>query len=262
MITPFDHQTLTEVHLPSNPLVKVLVQMRFPVDTRISTNEGVAPFQSALRSRYPIMRKVDQLAVVVGPAPAANITPVWRLTDIDDAWSVVLGVDFIALETGQYESRDDFGSRWQEALEALGTADLAPARWDRLGVRYIDRVQRDEFFAEMGRYINKELLGVSGFKFPIGVQTLSTISQAHFQLDQHQLRAAWGMVPPNASLLPGIDPATEQSWLLDIDVFVEAGSVYDAGEVVERTRRFAEQVYTYFRWVVRDEFLRLYGGNV
>jgi uncharacterized protein (TIGR04255 family) len=261
LTTPFDHQTLTEVHLPSNPLVKVLVQMRFPIDTRISTNEGVAPFQSALRSRYPVMRKADQLAFVVGPTPAANVTSVWRLSDVDDSWSVVLGVDFIALETGQYESRDDFVSRWQEALGALEAADLAPAKWDRLGVRYIDQVQRDEFFADMGRYTNRELLGVSGFEFPNGVKIHSTISQAHFQLDEYQLRAAWGIIPPDASLLPGIDPVTQRSWLLDIDVFVETGSVYDAREAVERTRSFAEQVYAYFRWMVKDEFLQLYGGN-
>jgi len=252
-----------EVHLPSSPLVKVLVQMKFPVDTRISTSESIAPFQTALRSRYPIMRRVEQLAIVVGPAPIANVsTTVWRLSDLDDAWSVVLGADFIALETGRYESRDDFVSRWQEALSALESADLVPARCDRLGVRYINVVRQDEFFDEMERYVNDDFLGVSKLGFPSSVDILSTISQSHFRLNEDELRAVWGTIPPNTPLLPGIEPVPERSWVLDVDVFLEIGSVYEASWVADRVHQFAEISYAFFRWAMTDDFLRLCGGNV
>jgi len=252
-----------EVPLATNPLVKVIVQLKFPMNALISTNEGVAPFQSALRPRYPLMKKADQLSFLVGPNSISNSpTSVWRISDLQETWFVVLGSDFIALETGAYESRSDFMDRWLEVLSALATADLVPTRCDRIGVRYINRVERGEFLDGMENYLNQEFIGVGRLGFSEEVEVVASVSQVHYRMEEYEVRAVWGTIPSNVALLPGIEPVSHKSWMLDVDVFTELGMPFEVSEISLRTRQFSEQSHAFFRWATNDKFLRLYGGRI
>jgi hypothetical protein len=47
-----------------------------------------------------------------------------------------------------------------------------------------------------------------------------------------------------------------------LDMFRAETRTFDPSEVVADARSYAERIYTFFRWAVTDDFLRLYGGKV
>ena len=249
----FTDEHLTEVPLPNAPLVKVLTQVRFPVIAKIGTSEGILGFQECLRARYPVTRQESTVALVVGPAgPIQSQLPgtVWRMSEADGHWTVVLAQDFVALETSSYTTRGDFLERWREVLDALSALDPGPTVFDRIGVRYVDQVEGDEFVEAMSTLVRSEIIGPSNIERSDGEVLVASVSQALFKLNSMQVKATWGVVP-------------ERSWILDVDAFVEErDQMFSTDRVVEETRLGAQRAYAFFRWAVTDEFLRRFGGEV
>ena len=262
----FADDRLTEVPLANAPLVKVLTQVRFPVIAKIGTSEGIQGFQERLRARYPVTRQESPLALIVGPAGPIQSQlqgTVWRMSEADGPWTVVFAQDFVALETSSYSTRDDLLERWREVLDALSTLDPGPVVYDRLGVRYVDRVVGDEFVEGLSRMVRSEILGPTNIERSDGEVLVASVSQALFRLNSMQVKAAWGVVPENTVIVPGIEAVPERSWMLDVDAFIEeSGQMFSTERVVEETRLGAQRAYAFFRWVVTDEFLRRFGGEV
>lgn len=48
---------------------------------------------------------------------------------------------------------------------------------------------------------------------------------------------------------------------LDLDMFSATPTPFVVDQVVEQAQRYAERIYTIFRWAVTDEFLVRYGGK-
>ena len=262
----FADENLKEVLLPSAPLVKVLTQVRFPVIAKIGTSEGILGFQERLRARYPVTRQESPFALIVGPVgPIQSQLPgtAWRMSEADGPWTVVLAQDFVALETSSYSTRDDLLERWREVLDALSTLDPGPTVFDRIGVRYVDRVVGDEFVKDLSGLVRPEILGPTNIERSDGEVLVASVSQALFRLSSMQVKAAWGIVPENTVIVPGVEAVPDRSWILDVDAFIEEnGQVFSTDRVVEETRLGAKRAYAFFRWVVTDEFLRRFGGAV
>lgn len=269
MTSPFADQSPVEVPLSQAPLVKVLAQLKFPVNAKIDTSEGVSGFQEALRGSYPVMRQEQQqltIALPPGlPQPmqvGAAAGSLWRLSAIDGAWTVFLARDFVAIETSAYTSREDFLARFTEVLEAMSAAGLAPAIRDRMGVRYIDRITGDDLLKELPLLVRPEVLGVGDVELPEGSEIVASASQTHLRVDGMDIRASWGRLPPNAVMLPGLDGVDQKSWIFDVDVYAEGEMPFSVEAVVEEAKNAAEHAYQLFRWAVTDEFLRRHGGDV
>lgn len=79
------------------PLAQALVQVNFPIVTRLQTLDGAAAMQATLGNRYPYLAQnlIQQMSLMVGPAgPAAPQTSqnvVHELTS-EDGWTVTLTV--------------------------------------------------------------------------------------------------------------------------------------------------------------------------
>lgn len=268
MTSPFTAESATEVPLSRAPLVKVLVQLKFPINARIDTPEGVTGFQEALRDSYPVMRQEQQLVMAVQIGQPAGLPmgagggSLWRLSGIDDGWTVVLARDFVAIETNSYTSRDDFLRRFTEVLEAMRASDLAPVVTDRLGVRYIDRMDGDDLLRDLALLVRPEVLGVGDVELPDGSEMLASASQTHLRIDGMDIRANWGLLPPNALFLPGLDGVDARSWVFDVDVYAERTKPFSIEEVLKEAKDAAEHAYQLFRWAVTPEFLRRHGGEV
>ena len=252
-----------EVPLPNAPLVRVIAQVRFPPVLSIEKRDFVAPFQEAIRARYPILRAEQTRGVLLGAQGSVPMPPAvtWRFTGLDEKWRVSLATDFAAIETTAYESRSDLLARLEEVIRAL-EAHVAPKMVDRLGVRYIDRI-KGAAVNNIGRLVRPEILGVAG---TAAAQHAShALSEAVFSLpDQRsQMRARWGILPPNATVDPSaIEPIEEPSWILDLDIFSSESRPFESSAILSDARVYAERTYSFFRWVVTDEFLRFFGGNV
>jgi uncharacterized protein (TIGR04255 family) len=59
-----------------------------------------------------------------------------------------------------------------------------------------------------------------------------------------------------------MQPTEEESWIIDLDLSETSETPFDPEALIARVRTYAERIYTVFRWMVTDEFLREYGGDV
>lgn len=249
-----------EVPLDEAPLVRVIAQIRFPEILAVEQREAVAPFQAALKSTYPVLRETQIQRLVMGAEGFTGPRPktAWRFIDSDEAWSVTLSPDFLALETRKYESRADFVSRLGVVASALHE-HFEPAKVDRLGIRYIDRITGDDV-DQIATLVRPEVRGVLGTL--AADHALHSVCESVFGVDRAQVRTRWGRMPANATIDPAaIEPLDEPSWVLDIDMYSTAPLSFDVETLTGEARRYAERIYTIFRWAVTDAFLERFGGQ-
>ena len=70
-------------------------------------------------------------------------------------------------------------------------------------------------------------------------------------------------MPANATVDPAaIDPIGEPSWILDLDMFRTDIGAFTTKRVLDEISDYAERIYTFFRWAVTEDFLKLYGGRL
>jgi uncharacterized protein (TIGR04255 family) len=72
-----------------------------------------------------------------------------------------------------------------------------------------------------------------------------------------QIAARWGTIPAHDTYAIG-----ERSWLLDLDISTVKEQEFKVESPIQQAHNFTERLYTFWRWVVTDEFLRRYGGEV
>jgi uncharacterized protein (TIGR04255 family) len=243
-----------EVHLERAPLVRVIAQVRFPEILAVEHRELVAPFQQAIRSPYPVLRREQSL----GPFGASpNPQTAWRFSSADTEWRLSLSPGFLALETASYTSRGEFMGRLRAALVAL-EQHLGPQTIDRLGVRYIDRITGPAL-ADITRLIRPELRGILGSA--IASHAELALSESLFECDAGRVLARWGLLPADATAdLAALEAVPETSWILDLDLFRVEPRPFSVDGIITEATRFSERIYAIFRWAVTEEFLRKYGG--
>jgi uncharacterized protein (TIGR04255 family) len=261
--SPFTGAELAEIPLPRAPLALVVAQIRFPVIASIASAEFIAPFQEALRAEYPIMRQEQQMALAFGPqGPIQQEHGIlWRLQEADAGWSVVLAPDFMAIETAHYTSRADFMARWDKAMNAV-QALANPAVFERLGIRYVNRLTGDDATVNLPRLVRSEILGPLAIELPEASTADSSATQIHFKLNDLQMQVRWGRVPGGLLMAPGVQPVDESSFLLDLDVYMEGITPFDTTRITEISRTSADHAYRFFRWAVEDEFITRFGGQL
>ncbi len=260
---PMSGPSPAEVPLPHAPLVRVIAQVRFPTVLSIRNPDQVATFQEKVRSAYPILNQEQVRRVVLNtgqPAsdPKIQEDVVWRFHDRDRKWRISLTADFVALETTSYTNRRDFLERLRSILEAVKTT-VNPEEAFRLGVRYIDRITGPAL-QDISRLIRREVLGVS--LCPIGEVAETVLTQTQFRAEEGLLQARWGLLPEDGTIDPGtLEPIHEPSWILDLDMSTSEPLDFSADILSNEAERFTERIYSVFRWMVTDDFLRFYGGQ-
>jgi uncharacterized protein (TIGR04255 family) len=251
----------TEVPLANAPLVRVIAQVRFPLVVAVEQREFIAPFQEAVRAKYPVLRQEQAQGVLLSPAGLAHVPAqtAWRFSDVEGHWRASLTPDFLALETTSYTSRSDFLSRLREVVVALDE-HVEPKLVDRLGVRYVDRIAGDAV-NEIAKLVRPEVRGIAGTA--AGSHALHALSESMFALDSARVLARWGRLPAGSTVDPtAIEPINELSWILDLDMFSASPVPFSVDRVIRDATQFAERIYTFFRWAVTNDFLRRYGGKV
>jgi uncharacterized protein (TIGR04255 family) len=249
-----------EVPLKDAPLVRVIAQLRFPEILSVEQRDFVAPFQEAIRATYAVLRQEQTLGFLVGPAGPGPAKPqiAWRFTDAEGHWRVSLTPEFLALETTKYVSRSDFFGRLKAVSDALDE-HIKPGQLDRLGVRYIDRIAGDAV-DDIHNLVRPEVRGITGTI--AAAHAAHSLSESMFELPGARFLARWGCLPAGATVDPAaIEPSNEKSWLLDLDMYSAGPMPFVVERVVAEAQRYAERIYTVFRWAVTDDFLKRYGGK-
>ncbi len=260
IFNPLTAKTPKEVPLLHAPLVRVIAQVRFEYLLSMK-EEAVALFQNMIRAKYPLLKREQIQSVFMVPqglAPASQT--VWRFMDMAETWRVSLAHNFIALETTDYVSRHDFLERLETLLVVLSEV-FGPTIVERFGLRYIDRLV-DQDVRDVSDLVRAEMSGIVGLNFGGGLQ--GTTSEAYFLLPEtdEQMITRWGLLSPGTTFDPdAIEPITEVSWILDIDISLARNRVFNIDDLMQESQHFAERIYTFFRWAVKDEFLRRFGGE-
>ena len=242
------------------PLVRVIAQLRFPEVLSIERREFVAPFQDAIRGAYPVLRQdhTHGLLLTSVGVGAAKPQVAWRFADAEGGWRVSLTPGFVALETTRYASRRDFLGRLRAVLQALGD-HVQPAQVDRIGIRYVDRLTGAPLDS-IATLVRPEVRGLAGSGAAASV--VHSLSETMFESPGARLLARWGCLPPEGTIDPAaLEPVAEPSWILDLDMFSTAAVPFAIDPVVEEAGRYAERIYTVFRWAVTDEFLGRFGAQ-
>jgi uncharacterized protein (TIGR04255 family) len=249
-----------EIPLRDAPLVRVIAQVRFPLLLRVEQRDFVAPFQEAIRVDYPVLQQ-EQIQTLLVASDGTTTTQrqiAWRFEDMARHWRVSLAPEFLALDTTAYTSRSEFFTRLRDVIVALDE-HVGPKLVDRLGIRYIDRIAGDAVH-EIETLVRPEVRGILGTA--VSAHALHTLTESMFAIEGGRLVTRWGLLPADATVDPAvIEPISEESWILDIDMFSSEAFAVGVDRIVGDAQRFAERIYTVFRWVVTDEFLQRYGGN-
>jgi uncharacterized protein (TIGR04255 family) len=257
----------SEVPLPRAPLARVIAQVRFPEILSIRNPDNVAAFQDALRASYPMLVQEQVASLVISPpnqaVPRVEEAKIWRFADkaVEFSWRVSLGIGYVALETTAYKSRADFLKRLSVVLKAV-ESNFKPAAAQRLGMRHVNRL-RGEALENITALIKPSVLGILADPDEMGAATLHLLSEAQLLTSEGLLLARWGNMPANATYDPeSLPPIPEPSWLMDFDMFKDEIGSFDSEALLASSTQFAERVYSVFRRMVTDEFLRFFGGEI
>lgn len=267
LATPFGSESFDEVPLPRAPLAQTLTQIRFPTQSVLTLNDEVAnDLALKLRPAYPVLNVVSQVELILTPEGAKPTTEgakVWRLSSADESWQLSFTSNFLTLSTSQYTSRDDFCARLGDAWATFSDVVGHPAI-QRIGFRYINRVDDRGFLENLATMVRPEVLGATfagGNAAPIA---RSFTENHHVPTSGDHLLARWGLFPPGDTIDPfTLPPHPLTSWILDLDSFRDFGAPQLASpDVPEIVKDLGHAAYRYFRWAVTDEFLRFFGGGV
>ena len=255
------------VPLRAAPIVLVIAQLRFPVITGIDAGAGfLAPFQEAMRRDYGVLRKEKEFKIALRPwegSGASEDRTAWQFEDQASAWRLRLSNDSVALSAPVYTNRADFLARLSRLLEAMAT-HLHPSVCDRLGIRFVSRVADPELLGRLPELIEPMALGaiaaLLGDNGGVLQHALADVATSHE--DQSTLRARWGLLPANGTLDVTIEPVNTQSLAIDIDVATATPLDYSPVAILDTAREFCDRQYRFFRWIVQDQFLREFGGEL
>ncbi len=252
--------------LSNAPLVRVIGQVRFSKIVKISEEPYIADFQEAIRGDYPHFQgdkiQAVELNLTDGTMQHRTVNSVvWRFFDAERVIRVSLGSDAITLETAKYTSRNDFLGRLKTLLLALQET-IKPSLAQRVGFRYVDRLQGDALMQELPELIQPELLNVLQ---PTLMQHIDySMTEIQSRTKEGNLIARYGMAPPEFSHDPDMaPPVSDKSWVLDIDSFSTscAGNKFSADTLHDELDKVAARAYAFFRWSVADEFINRFGGS-
>ena len=252
--------TIPEVPLQHAPLAMVLSQVRFSYTPELVTVHGEQALHEAL-PQYPVRHRENIAVPVSDSGPASHTVTNCRFSTVDNKWAVTVAADFVAIATVAYRSRSDLLNRLRGCLLAVESV-MAPARVDRIGVRYVDRVEDPQDLAVLDEMVRPSLIGwsnISGEDF--GAQELSLreeSTQALISADGDQIIVRSFRLPAGAGYDPTIPHSEQPSWILDIDAGDLRPTTFSTPALCDSASRLAERCYSAFRWAVTDKFLERY----
>lgn len=236
----------------NNPLAQVICQLRFPQVLRIAS-QAPAEFQDRIRQAYPHYEKKTPLAPPNAPPELARIVQslapdaasvVHEFVSADRNWSVALSSGFVALDTRAYLRWEDFRERIASVTAALREL-YEPAFYTRIGLRYIDLINRSELgLADacwsdlLAPHIAAELGAIE-----ISPEIEHVVRELKIRLPEEEefLQVKHGFRNPDVAV-------REQSFLIDADFFAEGQrEIDDATGILDRFNRSAGN---WFRWCI------------
>ncbi len=243
-----------------NPLIEVICQLRFPQILDIGVSQPAA-FQNLVRSQYPIYRRDDQavgmppeLAGLLNQLPfTIQAQPVHRFSTADEAWTISLAPEFLALSARKYHHWEEFRAQLDAARVALEQI-YSPAFYSRVGLRYQDQIDRGVLGLQGERW--SELLSPSFLNLLGSDDVRDDVVQITTQVLVNIADVPQG----RAQIRHGLQsrgPGADDLYIIDVDYFTDERSTeYDLGAVLTHFNKLAGDL---FRWAITPKLIEALG---
>lgn len=263
---PFDGPIPQEIHLSRSPLISVIGLIRIPSLATLS-GKGFDDFAEKmtrdLQDEYPLLQRevmssFSQQIIAQNSAADIPMIPIIKLRSSDQNWRLTITPTSLGIEVQKYTSRTDFISRYSTAINTFNLHSGAPFI-ERLGIRYINRIQDSDHLNHLGDLIQDPIL--AGISIPRieEVNLIQMFSTCLFEIGENSLQGNWGILGPDVTPDVSIKPLGETSWVLDLDAFTDQISI--EMDISERISELSQMVYRFFRWSIKDHFITTFGGE-
>lgn len=260
-----------QLDLTNVPFFRVMAQIRIPTLLAIVKDERkIAIYQEMIRSIFPYM-DLERFNVAQQPqqvnqqgqqAPQQiQQVLIWRFVEDSRAarWRLSIGMDFIALETSSYTSKEDFVSKLKEVCAPFETT-YQPGNADRVGVRFINFLMGDGI-KKLPDLVQPGLLGVMGPKATpeFGKSVTSSFTRSTHETEEGVLNARWGLLPANSTHDQSLyGSVAETAWVLDIDASNEEPMRFVTDQVMDKTSTLIDRSHMFLHSAVTDKFFKFF----
>jgi uncharacterized protein (TIGR04255 family) len=228
------HQVFTR-----NPLVAVVVDLRYhPI---LKVTDRVADFQDRVRASFPGFQEATSQLVSVNPFGPIDVRSdkLFQFREENGAATLTLTSGGLTLECLRHEHRRVFLDGMKVGSDAL-EATYAPISPTRLGLRYINVIDRAQVSKDLGREVLWDALIAPAFRaVPSG---LAEFDGAAFACEVSSTMPTGAMTLRYGLLRE--QPGGELSFRLDIDRYVE-GSVV-ASAISKTLEGFSNDIFSVF----------------
>jgi len=261
LATPFGDEPLEEIHLASAPLVRVIAQLRYPQLASMADDTVAHAFAKEVSGDYPLFEEAREISLLIAGATISQqeqvTSQVWRLQTADGKWLVTLGRNSLSLEALAYAGRHDFCDRLVR-LASVFIRKAAPPRFDRFGIRYVNRVTDEEAIVNLRKLVRPEVMGTAALTLPDDVTVNHSLLEEQFNRGAHSMLIRCGILPAGATIDLAVPATNLPSWILDIDSAVNGGDVVTVDKIGYLATDLAERAYRFFRYAVSRDFLRVF----
>jgi len=232
----------------------VLAQVRFPILFRFNERPFLAAFQEAVQPEYPRIELENQVVVKFsgrGVEPTGE--QLWRFSDRDGAWSVVLGEGALTLECRKFTKIEDLCERFQKLLEAAST-HLEIKDRSRLGLRFVNefRARNANTLKDWSKLLNPAFIGFSGTPEIVDGSIEQSFNEIRSKRSDGVLVIRHGLLTGTSVEPRPSEPPIERTpfYLLDMDYFDEAEGTLDVANAISSMKSFNEAMFQFFSWTL------------
>lgn len=225
-----------------NPLDTVIVQVRFEPILRISAGDEIPTFQEAVRSSFPAFaqKQIQSLEVSLPNQVQVQQDQVFQFVRKSDSCKVELLKDNISISARNHASREQLVKDVNTVTKALSDT-YPPIVTTRLGVRYVNIVDKAVISAELGREVSwPQLVKDEYLRIPAGVADLEStlfMNEITSTLDLGSLTLRYGFPLPK-------DPVLDPSFRFDIDRYID-GQI-EVSDIPKVMHQFTDDIYGLF----------------
>jgi uncharacterized protein (TIGR04255 family) len=221
-------------------------------------------FARELSGDYPLFEETREVSLVLaGPTVSQQeqlTNPVWRLQTSDEKWLVTLGRGSLSLESLAYAGRRDFCDRLTRVAK-LFIATARPPRFDRFGVRYINRVADSDIVERIPTLVRPQMIGAATLDLPDGTALNHSLLEFQVNHDAHTVLVRCGVLPAGTTIDPAVPATPLKSWILDIDSALTGADAIQADDIEDSSWQLAERAYRFFRYIVTTEFIETFKAS-
>lgn len=262
---PFTGDSNRRVRLDAAPLQLVIVQVQWPEHVQLSSSfENAANLFSASLPEFPLVNEIAETDIKISPEGVEEVKGAqsYQYSSVDGFWMIHLNRKFISLSCRAYP-----GYEFKDVLDKLSSILVSVEKYlaveavSRVGVRYINRVDKARSIESLEKYFDQSSLGYQNLEIPEGISLRESVSQAVFVLGDISFNVRSGLMAPGTTPDRALPPSGNTAWALDLDAFQLSSRRFSPENVLDTVGRLSDTCYDFFKHILLDAGENAFGGE-